>query len=192
MTAQGKGAQSSEATPQRSRIDRGIIGVMLVAIGLIALAANIWGLELIGLLVLPLLGVMFLVWAFSQRRAGLVIPGGILVGLGLGALAQQTLFFDVSEEARGAIVVLGLALGFLMIIPLTPLAGGHAHWWPVIPGFVLAGVALAMFAGPGGVAILQALNILWPIALIVVGVYLLWMMYRPRSARGRGRRGLPS
>lgn len=139
------------------------------------------------MLVLPVLGVIFLGWGFLQRHAGPMIPGGILTGLGLGVVAQQTLFTDASDEIRGAIVVLGLALGFLVIMPLSQLVEGRFHWWPAIPGAILLVVSLTMFAGPGGVAVLQALNYLWPIALIVVGAYLIWLIYRPRGARGRGR-----
>lgn len=192
MATQDRDTQRGVAKPQRGRMDWGIVGVILVVIGLVALAANVWNLEFIGLLVLPLLGIVFLAWALWRRRPGFTIPGGILVGLGLGALAQRTLFADASREMRGALVVLGLALGFLAIMPLMQLAGGRFHWWPAIPGLILMGVSFAMMAGSGGVAVLQAVNALWPIALIVAGAYLVWVMYRARGARGRNRRGLPS
>jgi len=191
---QPKSAQS-EAESRRKIIDRGLVGLALVVIGAMTLAANLWNSELIGLFVLPVLGVMFLAWGFLQRQAGPMIPGGILTGLGLGTLAQQTLFISSSGEVRGALVVMGLALGFLVIMPLSQLVEGRFHWWPSIPGGILLIISLAMLAGPGGVVVLDALGTLWPVALIVVGAYLLWMVYRARSASGerdRERRGLPS
>ena len=191
---QPKSAQS-ESEKRRKIIDRGIVGFALVLVGVMTLVANLWNLELIGLFVLPVLGVIFLAWGFLQRQAGLMIPGGILTGLGLGTLAQQTLFVSSSGEVRGAIVVLGLALGFLAIMPLSQLVEGRFHWWPAIPGGILLIISLAMLAGPGGVAVLDALGTLWPVALIAVGAYLLWLMFRSRREGGdrdRERRGLPS
>ncbi len=177
----------------RKYIDRGAIGLVLVAIGLMALAGNIWPSNLWGMITLPALGVIFLVWGFLRPSAGPMIPGGILTGLGLGVVAQQTLFLGANEEARGAVVVLGLALGFLAIMPLAILVEGHTHWWPAIPGGILLVVSLALLAGPGGVTVLQALGYLWPVALIAVGGYLLWMMYRSRGEeRDRNRPNLPS
>ncbi len=179
--------------PARKYIDRGAIGLVLVAIGLMALAGNIWPSNLWGTITLPALGVIFLIWGFLRRSAGPMIPGGILTGLGLGVVAQQTLFLGANEEARGAVVVLGLALGFLAIMPLAILVEGHTHWWPAIPGGILLVVSLALLAGPGGVTVLQALGYLWPVALIAVGGYLLWMMYRSRGEeRDRNRPNLPS
>jgi hypothetical protein len=195
IEATGAEAAKAEAERRRKNIDRGVWGAMLVVLGLMALAANIWNSALIGTLVLPVLGVMFIVWGFLQRSGGLMIPGGILTGLGLGTLAQQTLLVTANGEVRGGIVVLGLALGFLVIMPLSQAAEGHFHWWPSIPGGILLVVALAILAGPGGVGVLQVLGTLWPVALIVVGAYLLWMLYRSRGSqdeRGRDRRGLPS
>ncbi|HEU0027788.1 MAG TPA: hypothetical protein VFQ25_11790 [Ktedonobacterales bacterium] len=194
-TTQPEAAARAEAERRRKNIDRGVWGAMLVVLGLMALAANIWNSALIGTLVLPVLGVMFIVWGYLQRSGGLMIPGGILTGLGLGTLAQQTLLVTANGEARGGIVVLGLALGFLAIMPLSQMAEGHFHWWPSIPGGILLVVALAILAGPGGVGVLQALGMLWPVALIAVGAYLLWMLYRSRGGEGerdRDRRGLPS
>jgi hypothetical protein len=189
---EGKPAQR----PSNKYIDRGMIGLVLVVAGLLALAGNIWQSEIWGMITLPTLGVIFLAWGFLARSAGPMIPGGILTGLGLGVIAQQTLLLGVNEEARGAIVVLGLALGFLVIMPLAILVEGHTHWWPAIPGGILLIISLALLAGPGGVTVLQALGYLWPVALIAGGAYLLWMMYRSRGReegeRDRERRGSPS
>src|SRR5207302_1777563 len=79
-----------EIPPPSRAMNRAIIGAFLVIIGLIALVANVWRTETFGLLVLPALGIIFLVAAFVGRISGLLIPGSILTGLGLGTLAQQT------------------------------------------------------------------------------------------------------
>ena len=179
---------------QHHDLNAGMVGAILIVVGLFSLLAIYWPSEIIGLLVLPAIGVMFLVWAYLRRSSPLLVPGCILTGLGLGTLLQQTWLDALSGQARGGIVMLGLGLGFLSIMPLVLLMDGHTHWWPAVPGAILLAVSLGLLAGPGGVAFLQALNVLWPIALIVVGAYLLWLVYMRRGDRptDRERHGLPS
>ena len=59
-------------------------GLILIAIGLIALVGQFVTISLpadFGLLIVPGLGALFLVWGILTRKAGLVIPGGILSGV---------------------------------------------------------------------------------------------------------------
>ena len=182
-------APRPDVQPPSQPMNRALIGAILVLIGLIALAANVWRSDIIGMLVLPALGIIFLVGAFMGRIPGLLIPGSILLGLGLGTLAQQTLFASATGEARGAVVVIGLALGFLAIMPLFQLLQGSYHWWPAIPGGILLIVGAALLAGPAGMAFLQLLGMLWPVALIAGGAYLLWLVYRQPQ---RHRQGTPT
>lgn len=173
-------ARPPEPTPRspRKNMTRAVVGTILVLIGLITFAANMWQTSILGLLVLPALGIIFLVGAFVGRISGLLIPGSILAGLGLGTLAQQTLFASATSEARGAIAVLGLAVGFLAIMPLMQFMERRFYWWPAIPGGILLVVSIALFAGPAGTTFLQALGTFWPLALIAVGAYLLFRVYR--------------
>jgi hypothetical protein len=154
---------------------------VLITLGVVLFIANVWNAADVGLLVLPTLGAIFLAWGFVERRPPLLVPGSILMGLGLGVLLQQTSLIDASGAIRGGIVVLGLALGFLAIIPLLAPYEQRISWWPVIPGGVLLVVALAIFSGPGGIAFLQAIGPYWPLALVAAGAALLWIAY---SARG--------
>lgn len=158
------------------------IGLALIALGALALISTIFQSTLAGLLVLPALGAMFLVWGFSVREPGPLIPGGILSGLGIGALISQNLPIAPSGEMAGAIVVAGLALGFLAIVPLTLFVSGHAHYWALFPGAVLALVAVSLYLN--ATTVLSFLGVyLWPVAAVGVGVFLLWRAYRPHSER---------
>ncbi len=159
-----------------------IVGAILLLIGIVILAANLAQSDILGLLVLPLLGIIFLVAAFIGRISGLAIPGSILTGLGLGTLAQQTWLVSAAGETRGGVVVIGLALGFLAIMPLLQILENHFYWWPAIPGGILLVVGIALWAGPAGTSFLLLIGTLWPLALIAVGAYLLWRVYRqPRG-----------
>jgi len=175
-------AQPAEA-PRSLEVDRrAIAAAVLIVIGLLLLIGNLSTSTLVGLLILPSLGAIFLAWGFLARLTGPLIPGGILAGLGLGVLVQQ-LFLTADAPVGGAVVVMGLGLGFLVITPLVFLVTGKRCWWPLIPGGILAIIGIALLLGSAGLAFLRVLGQLWPVILIAVGVYLLWRATDRRGAR---------
>src|SRR3970040_2162542 len=109
---------------------RGAAGAVLIVVGLILLASqfvkgfadHIWTL---------LIGGLFVAGYFYRRAYGLLIPGCILLGIGLGNLGEGSIlqFGDFDSIALG--------LGFLAIFVIDTLYRGRSHWWPLIPGGVL-------------------------------------------------------
>ncbi len=181
----GLGAPSS--APRRAlgmdrQMDRrAIAAVVLIVIGLLLLIDNLSASTMIGLLILPSLGAIFLTWGILARLVGPLIPGGILTGLGVGIVLQR-LWFTADTPAAGGVIVLGLGLGFLVITPLAlAVTGERCHWWPLIPGSILSIIGVALLLGNLGVMFLTILGQFWPLILIVVGVYLLW---RATNRRG--------
>ena len=67
-----------------------VTGIGLVALGLIFLVSQF--VEFNGLYFLLLLGLGFIGWAVIGRNKGLIIPGGILFGIGLGTVLNETPF----------------------------------------------------------------------------------------------------
>ena len=67
----------------------------------------------------------------------LLIPGGILLGLGLGAIGERAMPGSVD------FVAIGLSVGFLAIYVIALVYASRSHWWPLIPGviLILAGIA---------------------------------------------------
>ncbi len=169
-----------DGTPREPTNQRALAGVILIVIGVLALVATLSHSEVIGLLVLPGLGLIFLVWGLLARRAGPLVPGAILTGLGLGVVCAQLVFAGAEGTRAGAIVVLGLGLGFLSIIPLTKLVAGDVHPWPVIPGGLLTLIAALLLIGGPALDVLTFLGTIWPVALIAAGIYVLWQVYRHR------------
>jgi hypothetical protein len=167
-------------TPLRKRLSdhRFAIGTILVLLGLVMLIESITSWSVLGLLILPTLGLAFTIWGCASRRAGLIIPGGILLGLGVGALLMDRGFAQASGAAQGAVVTLCLALGFAVITPLTWAFTRHMHWWPLIPGGVLAIAGISLIGGEWGAQALVWLGRLWPIVLILAGAILLWQVMR--------------
>lgn len=166
-------------TPERRRDHRLIVGTVLVLIGLVMLVETLTNWSLLGTLVVPTLGLIFAVAGCVSRRAGLIIPGGILLGAGTGMLLEQT-FSSSSGITQGAVVVLCLAAGFVLITLLTWAFTERMHWWPLIPGGVLAFVGISLLGGAWGTQALIWLGRLWPLVLVMIGVLLLWKVARKR------------
>ncbi len=140
-------------------------GVILIVIGATLFAIQ-W-LHLDADIIVLVIGLVFAGAYAATRRYGLLIPAGILTGLGAGILLED---FGVTREP----VVLGLGLGFLAIYGVdlaTSRSPQRARWWPLIPGAILIAVAGAggAFGDEGGRTIQQA----WPVILIVIGAWLL-------------------
>jgi hypothetical protein len=168
------------SSAERRPDGRIIAGIVLIVFGTLALLATFYNSSEVGLFILPTLGILFIVWGLVARVPGLLIPGGILTGLGLGTVISELAFASAAGDTRGGIIVLGLGVGFLMIMPLIMIISSARHWWSLIPGGILAITGIALLAGGPALSVLSLLGRLWPIAPIIVGVALIWQMLRKR------------
>ena len=143
-----------------TRNARMIPGLVLIILGVFFLLAQYFEFGP-GLFVL-LLGTAFLVAYAFTRAYGLLIPGCILAGIGVGLLFERVM-------NPGVTVSLGLGLGFIAIFVVQRIIGGVSHWWPLIPGGVLVLVGIAEAVPQGQVLIEKG----WPVILIGVGLAIL-------------------
>jgi hypothetical protein len=154
--------------------DRIVFAVILIAVGIVGLVLELfqprtdvggWIVMIIGL---GLLG------AFTwTRQYGYLIPGGIMTGLGAGIIASESLT-QLSADGTGGIIVLGLGLGFLSIWVIGAIVHvAQHHWWPLIPGGILAVIGGALLVGG------QAINLLdyWGVVLVAIGLFVLWRAF---------------
>ncbi len=112
------------------------------------------------------------------RQYGYLVPGGIMTGLGAGIIASENL--AATDEQTGGVVVLGLGLGFVSIWVIGAIAHvDRHHWWPIIPGGILAVIGAALLIGG------QAVNLLdyWGVAIIVIGLIVLWRAWAESRTR---------
>jgi hypothetical protein len=158
-----------------------ITGLVMVALGLILLVATVTDSQLVGQMMVLLLGVIFLTWGVMVRHPGPLIPGCILTGLGVGIVLSQWLFAGVSGEAQGGVITLCMGLGFLLIMPTQQVVARQGtHWWPWIPGGILSLTGLGLLLGEAGLTMLAWIGRLWPLGLIAVGGVLLYQALRSR------------
>lgn len=150
-----------------------VAGVVLLAIGLMALGGQFIRGELLGMIFLPALSAIFIVAGLVTRNAGTIIPGGILGGIGLGAYLVQVPFAGVGEQAQGGVFLLAFAAGWAAITVLTLLIGKGVHLWPLVPAAVLALVGSALLMGGTALTVLTWVGRGWPIVLIGLGLYMI-------------------
>ncbi len=152
--------------------DERIGPVIMIVIGVLALIAMLTESEVVGLLILPALGLVFLVWGFMSHRFGLVVPGCILTGIGVPVfLSEQVL--NISGEDTGGLVVLGLGLGFAAMTLIAPMMREKRLLWPLIPAAILGIVGVLLIIGGEALKVLETAGRFWPVILLVIGVYLL-------------------
>jgi hypothetical protein len=166
-------AQTS-ALSSTTRSHRGALtaGLILIGIGLFSILENFFQMEFA---VLPLLGVIFLAAGLLTRRTGLLVPGGILSGLGAATWLTESQLISIAEPARAGIILLGLAMGFTLISLLSTYTEGLTRFkrWPLIPAAALAFFGLALLASIFGLPVEAFLQIAFPAALMVIGLGLI-------------------
>jgi hypothetical protein len=156
--------------PSLDSRERNFGPILLIVIGVLALLLNLFQVTAFGLLILPVIGLLFLGWGIYADRFPMMIPGSILTGLG-GALFIGVQLLHMGGSELGGLLMLGLSLGFVAIAIIAPLMGQRRHLWPLIPAAVLGVVAVALLAD--NLNLLVWLGSAWPLILIVIGVYLL-------------------
>lgn len=162
-------------TPPAHHDTRGrvVAGIALIAIGAVALLAQLTNWSILGWIILPTLAVIFLAWGLLTRNFGLIIPGGILGGLGLGLFSMVGPFSDLFAGAQPGVFMLCFAAGWAFITLLSPITSDRVHWWPLIPGAVIGLVGLFLLGGGFTWAIMQLMGYAWAVILIGIGAYLL-------------------
>ncbi len=159
--------------PPHINRDRRAGGFVLIGIGFWILLAQFTDSALLGQLVLPLLGAGFIAWALSGHRFGLLIPGCILLSIGIATMLLAGPLQEFSGNAQGGVFFLVFAAGWGLITLLSPLVDNKVQRWPLIPAVIMAGFGTLLVIGTAAEPLLSALNYVWPVGLIVLGIYLM-------------------
>ena len=155
------------AKPDRQKF---IAGVVLVLVGLGFYLVQ--RLEAVGTeVVMLIIGAAFLVAYFYQKAYSLLVPAGILLGLGLGNLLQHRGVWWANEGTQ-----LGLGVGFLAIYIIAKLYERDSHWWPLIPGFILVLIGI-----PKTALVIRFLRDNWALILVAIGLLVLVGAFRRQA-----------
>lgn len=155
-------------------------GVILVLLGVIFLVSEF--IDLPGSIVLPVLGLIFAVSGAISKKSGLMVPAGILLGLGAGVVLTESGLTQNFAIYNDAIILGGIAFGFLLVAGLSSLFTDNSHWWSLIVASVIGLLAfvVAVIESPGDsalkTAVMGLLNwapYIWPAVLIILGLGIL-------------------
>jgi hypothetical protein len=151
-------------------------GAILIVIGIALLALQLtkgWG----EWIILLLIGGLFIAAYFFRRAYGLLIPGCILVGIGLGAIGNNTIL------GVGDFTQVGLGIGFIAIYVIDRIYRNPAtHWWPLIPGGILLLTGIGTLSGDLGRLIRDG----WPLLLVLAGLLLIGAAFGLFGRRNTG------
>lgn len=157
MTGMAHGARSHPREPV-------ILGIVLITIGLGALALNAYpdsGGVIVAAVGLGLVAIFIVTGAYAA-----LVPGAIMAGLGAGIVLSE----EVVAQDGGGLIVGGLGLGFIAIWVLSGLFHSEEHhFWPLIPGGILLAVGVMLTFGGMAVDLLE----FWPLVLVAIGAIVL-------------------
>jgi hypothetical protein len=163
--------------PEDPRQRQKVIAIFLVGVGALLLLSQLLQVGWLSLLILPLMGIGFLAWGVLSREVGLMVPGGILLGIGGAIFVQSQLLPQTSGLPFVALMMFGMAAGWLIVALLSPLAGKLALW-PILPALIFALIGGLFLGGEQGLQVLVTIGQFWPLALIVAGLVILWRVAR--------------
>ena len=163
---------SSAAPDASSTRSRTVGGIVLVIIGLLLLVAQLTDWNILGWLLFPVMAVIFLAWGFLTRRFGLIIPGGIFAGLGLGMFTLVGPLSAATAPIQPGLFLISFAAGWGLISLLSLVTSDRWAWWPLIPGAVIGLTGVALMGGDLGLTVLNLTSTIWPLILVAIGLYL--------------------
>jgi len=180
--------ERANASEERRRNTAWVVGIALVVAGLWALLREVVRARLFGpfllpgltwnshawdLMFLPALGCVFLVWGVLVRRIGLLVPGGVLGGVGLGVFLNEGLLGGAPSDTHGGVVLASMGLGWAFVAILSIAFIERRAWWPLIPAALLGAMGIALLVG-GGAALEKVATLGVPSGLILAGLGLMW------------------
>jgi len=162
-------------------------GILLILGGLFLLLQQLADFEITGDVFFAGLGLFFILWGATTRKAGLLIPGGIITGLSIGIFLVEDVN-TIAEYYEGGVFVLALAAGFALVTVLSQIFTSEKNWWALIVAGVVAlvGGGVMIVESPYSndlkpivESIFNASQYFWPLVLIALG---LWIIFKKKEA----------
>lgn len=169
------------ATPETKPVskDNFTTGIILIAIGVGLLVFRLVSLE--GFFPLAL-GLGFTIAGIMKRSAGLLIPGGIIGGAGLGIVVMENNWLaPMGSVAGGGVFLLVMSLGWFSITLLSKLFTNETQVWALFPGAGMALIGGLVMMGERGLKVLEIMGTYWPLILVAIGLWILYGWWKGRS-----------
>ncbi|MDZ4159829.1 MAG: hypothetical protein U1B80_08565 [Anaerolineaceae bacterium] len=119
------------------------------------------------------LGAAFLVWGLAAKLFGLIIPGCLLVTIGVGIYLAWASTNGQNSLARTGIMLVSFAFGWGLITLFSRRVTPRFLWWPLIPGGMLAMVGWGLYLSGNPDNAINFIGNTGSVGLILFGLYLL-------------------
>jgi len=119
------------------------------------------------------IGISMLIWGLLGNIFGLIIPGSILSGIGIGLYQAWGSSADLNGLARTGIMLVIFAIGWGMITVLSRPIVQQFIWWPLIPAGVMGITGYGLYIGGSPNSAFSFIGNTGSIGLILLGLYLL-------------------
>lgn len=152
-------------------------GLLLIALGVLALLGNIGLGDVFGGAIVAVIGILFLVVHYIGRQEWAIYPGAFTTPVGIVVfLTTRGLNMDVWWP----LFVAAPGVSFLFLR-----ANGEQHKWAIYPGVIvvlMAGVMFAFSSGALSWLYMDVVGKIWPVALILVGLVMILKSFGARNA----------
>jgi hypothetical protein len=164
----------------RSVLSRSFVPLALITLGVVFLLGNLVQGPGRGGLVMLGLGAAFAIGRLTTGRYGYSVPAGILMAIGAFVILNGTTGTQLVHNSGWFFVLLGLGFVLSYVIGMRPGAV-----WPLFPATVLIGLGLILFgwASAAPIASFAWIAGYWPVALVLVGLWLLFRDHLPLALR---------
>lgn len=123
------------------------------------------------------IGFVFLIWGWTRKMLGLIIPGCLLITMGPGISIAWNHVTSLQGLVETGVMLVWFALGWLLITVISRIVFKNFVWWPLIPGGILAMVGWGLYIGGNPANALGFVGNTGSIGLIIFGVYLLLLRF---------------
>lgn len=156
---------------------RMITGLILIAVGVLALLGNLGLGDIFGEAIVAAIGVLFLAVRYIGRQDWAIYPGAFTTMVGIVIFLAAR---GLNMEVWWPLFVAAPGAAFLLI----RLDGEHNRW-AVYPASILILISAVMFAFSSGTVswlYLDVVGKLWPVALILIGLLIIWRSLVPGNS----------
>lgn len=123
-------------------------GIALIVFGVIILADQYLKTGWLSLMVFPASGIVFLIGGIRRQKPGLIIPGGILLGLGAGIFTVLNPLVQAGLQLRVSVFFFVFALGWVSIGITARLACRQNLAWAYITALALVAMSALLWLIP--------------------------------------------
>ncbi len=119
-----------------------VVGILLISIGMIVLLDQFLQTGWLVLIILPISGVIFLEEGIRTKRMGLIIPGTLAFGAGVGSFIFFSSMLQLNIYQRIGYLLLCFGLGWVAITISSIFLQKSISWWALIPASVIGSTGL--------------------------------------------------